>query len=269
MVPASPAAAAVPTAVNSCQVQLNSGSPTVRWSGGSGANRYIVYRNGGVRTRADGSSYTDTRTANNTLYNYSISPVNNDGRGPNTYCGAVRTGNGNGNGNSSVTAPTSCSIAPILRKEVRVTWSGGNGDRFIVRRNGSWLARTGANARNHDDLRAEHGRRYTYTVETVRSGVASARTNCGTINIPPPGNSWNRPSTPANCSVNRSSGSNRITWSSVPGTYYIVYRNGGWRGRVDGNTSFTDTRLASGADYTYTIQARNGSGFSNIGTCSG
>lgn len=260
-----PASAAVPSPLNSCEVRLVGGVPTVSWTGGSGATAFVVFRNGGVRVRATGSSFADNRTARNTVYNYAVAPANRDGNGATRACGQVRTGTGGGTANA--TAPASCSLTPIFRKEVRITWSGGEGTSFVIRRNGGWLARVSGTSRSYQDLRAEHGRDYAYTIEAQRDGRSTGRTSCGNIVIPPPGNSWNRPQPPASCSVIRSAGSNRISWTSVPGTYVIIYRNGGWRGRVDFGTSFTDNRLAFGANYSYAVQTRNSSGYSDLRQC--
>ena len=173
--------------------------------------------------------------------------------------------------------PNAVTATAISSDAVRVTWNrpwddvGVHG--YNVYRNSAYFATVFDT--NFIDNQVTDGSTYSYSVVafdeaknyTPTSSQSSATVGGGNAAPPPPQSSGDsRPGAPATLRVEVQNGNQaRIFWSAPSGsvTGYNVYRNGNYRGTVDGN-DYTDSSLTWGQDYRFQIVAFNGSAlFSN------
>ncbi len=181
-------------------------------------------------------------------------------------------------------APASCSVVND-GGGVRVSWvraGSDNAESFVVRRrrgNGSffWAARVNAPGVTWTDSNVAAGASYTYTVETVGGGSRSATTTCAPSPIVVNGGAGNTPVAPASCSVVNAGGGVRVDWvraGSDNAESFVVRRQRGngsffWAARVNApGVTWTDSNVAVGASYTYTVETVGGGSRSATTTCS-
>ena len=243
---------------------------TVYWGKVPGAVSYRVYRKngaGGWKGLGDvtGTSYTDADVASGAAYTYTVKAWNGTKWSGFDPVGITVTAH------DLFTAPVLTGAAPGS-DGVTVTWDEVSGavSYRVYRRNdaGGWTGLGDVTGTSYTDADVTPGVAYTYTVKAwdgMRwSGFDPAGITAALQDL-----------FAAPVLTGAAAGMNGITvyWGKVPGAVsYRVYRKngaGGWKGLGDvTGTSYTDADVASGAAYTYTVKAWNGtkwSGFDPVG----
>ncbi len=282
-----PAGGLAPLAPASCTASVVNGNVRINWVRSSNdlASKFVVRRNRNAgslfwagQAAAPATSWVDTRAAAGASYGYTVETVSGNDRSGRTTCTPnpiVVT-----NGGTAPVAPANCSAA-VVNGNVRVSWTraaGDNATAFVIRRarNGGtfwWAGRTNAPATTWTDTNAAVGASYGYTVETLAGSQRSTAVTCTPNPIVVSGAGAVRP---ANCSVSIVNGNIRVTWTRAAGdagTSMVVRRsrNGGaffWANRTNAPaTTWTDTNVAAGSDYRYTVESRLGNTSSATRTC--
>jgi chitodextrinase/regulation of enolase protein 1 (concanavalin A-like superfamily) len=164
-------------------------------------------------------------------------------------------------------APAGLSAVPGANPQVDLTWTASTDNTGVtgyrVFRNGVQIGTTAGTS--YSDATAVKNTTYSYTVKAVdAAGNISADSNTATITTP----SWadvTPPSTPQNltAALNGANTTANLSWSAstdnVGVTGYQVWRNGTQITTVAG-TSYSDSSLASGTTYTYTVKAVDAAG---------
>jgi fibronectin type 3 domain-containing protein len=280
-----------PTAPQSLAATAGSGSVSLTWAaptsdGGAGITGYDVYRGTSagaesatpVGTGVTGTSFTDTGLANGATYYYTVAAVNAVGFSPQSNeafatptvvqatVPSAPQGLTAAGGNSSVklswTAPGSNGGAAITGYDVyRGTSAGAESATPVA---------TGVSGTSFTDTGLANGTTYYYTIAAVNAVGVSAQSGEAPATPQP-----TVPSAPL--AVTAAGGNTTVSLSwSVPAsdggaaiTGYDVYR-GTSPGAESATpvatsvtgTSFTDTGLANGTTYYYTVAAVNAVGLS-------
>jgi len=184
-------------------------------------------------------------------------------------------------GGVDVKAPVACTVAEV-NGSVRVSWSRAANDaaaNFIVRRNRdgaglSWSARVSAPTVSWTDGNVVAGSTYGYTVESRQGNTVSAGTTCSPNPIT--FGAGAQAVAPSACTVLSSDGQVTVSWTraaSDNATNFVVrrQRNAGsffWSAkRPAPSTTWTDTNVAVGGSYSYTVETLAGSDRSATRTC--
>jgi fibronectin type 3 domain-containing protein len=296
--PQSGEASATPTAVQATapsapqSLTASAGSLTVRlsWSapssnGGSPVTGYNVYRGtspGGegstpVATNVTTTSFTDTGRTNGTTYYYTVAAVNAVGTSPQSgeasatpqaTVPSAPTGLVASAGNASVvlswTVPNSDGGSPITGYNVyRGTAPGGEGGTPVA---------TNVASSSFTDTGLANGTTYYYKVAAVNAAGTSPQSGEASATPQPAATA---PSAPQSLTAVGSNGAVQLSWTAPASnggaavTGYNVYRgtSAGGEGSTPvatnvTTTGFTDTGLANGTTYYYTVKAVNSAGTS-------
>ena len=253
----------------------------------SGIAEYRIYRNGGATPVAttDDDQYTDRNLTPNTTYTYTVTAVDDsDASNESAQSDAASAttdsaGPGPGPGdNAPPSTPDNLVATAVSSTQIGLDWSPSADmsgiARYSVYRDGDPTPVAEVQTTSYTDGGLQPNTRHTYTVRatdnapvpntSADSEPASATTNAAPVL------DFTPPSVPADVvATAQSSTSIALSWS--PSTdasgieEYRIYRNGGGApvGTVAG-TSFTDTGLAPGTTYTYTVRAVDGALFPNV-----
>jgi chitodextrinase len=164
---------------------------------------------------------------------------------------------------SAPTLPANLSAAVISSSQVNLTWTASTDDvgvsGYRIYRDGSLVGT--ATGTSYTDTGLSAATTYSYRVAAYdAAGNASAQTGAISVNT----GDTTPPSIPAGATATAIS-STRIdlSWTAstdnVAVASYRVYRNGALAATVTG-TSWSDTGLAAGTSYTYTVSAVDGAG---------
>jgi fibronectin type 3 domain-containing protein len=282
--------ATAPSAPQSLAAVAGNGSVSLSWSapasdGGSAITGYNVYRGttaGGesttpLATNVTSRTFTDATAVNGTMYFYTVAAVNAVGASqpsnevsatpqatvPSAPSGLVASG-GAGSVSLSWSAPASDGGSPVTGYNVyRGTSAGGESATPMA---------TGVTTTTFTDTTAVNGTTYFYTVAAVNAVGVSAQSNEASATPQP---AATVPSAPQSPTASGGNGTVTVSWSPPTSnggaaiTGYNVYRGTTAGGEsptpVAGNvtgTSFTDTGLANGTTYFYTVAAVNAVGTS-------
>ena len=190
---------------------------------------------------------------------------------PNAWNTAEAPVGGSGGGGADTTVPTAPSNlqgSASSSTTVALTWSASSDNvgvaNYRVMRNGQ-TAGTAAGT-SYSDSGLSANTTYSYTVSAVdaagnRSAESAVR-QVTTTAAPPPADTT-APTTPTNLTGTATSSSVTLSWSpssdNVGVTSYRVRRNGVFAGTTSG-TSFTNSGLAAGTTYSYTVSAVDAAG---------
>ncbi len=200
-------------------------------------------------------------------------------------------------GEAQAATPTtvgSCNVSiednqPVVRWN-QANFRGGYIPRYQIWRNGGIRAAVVSPRTTFRDQRVAFSTRYHYSVAAVNSDGASSRIYCGSVVTPsysdifgtppapepapapapapepapapaPAPQPNDDPIAPSSCSLSEILRKEvRVDWNGGSGDFFVVFRNGGFRARVDGANTFDDLRSEHGQNYTYTVQARTTDG---------
>ena len=270
-----------PPAPPACTATINGSNVDIAWSTVDFASDYVVFRNGSWAGSVPdpGTTWTDSNAQVGPSYTYSVA----------TRSGGVLS-------NPPVTcaptinladvfapvAPTSCTAVETANGEIQIDWvraPNDNATNFIVyrSRNGGnmfWAGNIPEPNTTFLNTNVSINNTYAYEVLT-RNGNESAttRTPCGSVLV----GANSGPVAVTSCSVALVGGNGQVDWVRAPNDNadaFIIYRsrNGGtpsWAARVDlpAATSWTDSNIAAGNTYTYSVVTRTGTASSVATVC--
>lgn len=268
----------------------SSTSIRIRWRrsrDASGIAEYRIYRNGATAPVAstDDDQLIDRNLTPNTTYTYTVTAVDDSDAANESaqseVASATTDSSGPGPGPGDDTPPSSPEnlvAAVISSTQIGLDWSpsadASGIARYSLYRDGDSTPIAEVQTTSYTDGGLQPNTTHTYTVRATDnapvpntspdSAPASATTSAAPVL------DFTPPSVPANVvATAQSSTSIALSWS--PSTdasgieEYRIYRNGGGApvGTVAG-TNFTDSGLAPGTTYSYTVRAVDGALFPNV-----
>jgi hypothetical protein len=158
--------------------------------------------------------------------------------------------------------PTNLTATAITTNQINIAWTASAGaDAYTLNRDGVTIATLAGTSYSDTTLLA--GSNYCYTVAATNSVGSSAFSSsaCATTPLFPP------PGTPQNVNATALA-TNRIdiAWDSVSGATGYVLRRGGSTIATLAGTVYSDTGLAAGQQFCYTVVATNTTGSSTDST---
>jgi fibronectin type 3 domain-containing protein len=249
------------TVPSTLRVVSATSSVALTWGASSdlvGVTNYLVYRDGLplITLGSTARSYTDSALVGNTLHRYQV-----------TARDAVGNESAKSNEVARTLGDTTVPVAPRLSGSLsgltaRLTWTGASDNvgvtGYTVYRGGVAIATT--NSPSYTDLTPPLARASSYNVRARdATGNLSAASNTVSVNVPA---DKTAPSAPGGLRATvGAAGTRRITltWNAstdnVGVTSYYLYR-GNAKYRLLGKvTTFTDTGLTAGTNYTYKVYA--------------
>ena len=252
-------------------------SVTVSWSASSDASgiaNYEVYRGGTLLTTVSGSatSFTDTSVLAGTQYSYTVDAI--DGS-------PAKNKSAQSSPPATVTTPAVDSTPPSVPQgvgavangptSVTVSWSASSDASGIanyeVYRGGTLLTTVSGSATSFTDTSVLAGTQYSYTVDAIDGSPAKNKSaqSSPPATVTTPAVDSTPPSVPQGVgAVANGPTSVTVSWSASSDASgianYEVYRGGTLLTTVSGSaTSFTDTSVLAGTQYSYTVDAIDGS----------
>lgn len=247
-------------------------SITLSWTASTAAENctlsgYRVFRGSTQIGTANGTTYIDTRLQANTSYNYTVQAYDTDGHS--SAISAARTAVTQAD-TTAPSAPATVMASAPSPGQVTLTWGASTDDVEVVGyriyRDGTRIGNVGSTIRTYSDTTVAANSDYGYTVSAIdAAGNESTRASASPSPIHTPSTSDSEaPTTPQDLrSITIASNSVVLAWNpstdntAVAG--YHVYRFGVRVGDATG-TTFTDTNLESGTNYTYTVRAYDAAG---------
>ncbi len=226
---------------------------TLVWTATPGATGYRVYRNGSFVSATSAPTFTNTGLTNGTTYSFTVRATNLGGTSPSS---------------SSVSATPVLAVpampvavsAAAGNTQVTLTWpavAGATG--YRVFRDGAEVA--APTTTSFTDTGLTNDQTYAYTLVATNGVGASAPSS--PVNATPSASAPTAPSAPTGVVATAGDSSVSLTWSAATGaTGYQVFRDGVQVGSP-ATAAFTDTGLANGTTYSYTVTAVNGGGISS------
>jgi chitodextrinase len=253
---------AVPSAPSAPSVAPGDAQVTITWTApannGAAITNYEVFQDGVSIGTTTSLSMKKTGLKNGTSYTYTVRAYN-----------AAGWGNQSAKSTAVVprtvpTAPAAPTVSPGNGQNV-ITWTapangGATIDNYEVFQNGTSIGTTTSTTMTKTGL--SNGTEYTYTVKAHNVAGWSAA-SAGTKATP-----RTAPGTPAAPTVSPGNGQNVITWTAPAAngasiTKYELLRNGTAVKSDIATTTYTDTGLVNGTEYTYTVRAYNVAGWGN------
>jgi hypothetical protein len=222
---------------------------TITWAATSGADSFIVYRDG-VRLGATGPLtlfMMDTTAAANSSHSYSVAGKSACGLGAQSSpATGTRTG---------IPAQVSGVAATNnLCDRIVITWSDVNDETtYVLRRNGQLLANLGANTTSYADTTVSVGT-FGYTVRASNPcGSGQVSPTASGVRIALPSQVQGVTASENNCSYVL------VTWNDVASEDSFQVRRDGMRMAVLGTngTSWADYDAVPGTTYSYAVVAYN------------
>lgn len=153
-------------------------------------------------------------------------------------------------------APT-CGVNLRFDDSVKIDWSAVDGeDRYIVRRDGKFLAVVNGGGLSYEDFTTVPGATHNYVIRSFQPGVTT-NVDCGSVTIDAP--------PAAGCTIVLEANNDiKIDWNPVPGEdSYSVRRDGLFHATVNNLTYFVDSQPAPGA-HSYIVRSKQAGVTTNI-----
>jgi fibronectin type 3 domain-containing protein len=230
------------------------------------ALRYHVYRGTTLIATVATTGYTDTGRTAATSYGYRVDAFDPAG---NTSAQSPSLTASTDADMTAPTVPANVAASALDTSRIKITWTKSTDPdnaqtslKYLVFRDGAATPIATVTTNTFTDTGLLQGTTHAYTVAGIdpagntsaQSSPASATTKSGDTTAPTvptglalTGNSTSSVSIRWNASSDPDNPATAIT--------YNVYRNGAPVGAVTGATSFTDTGLAAGSSFTYTVGA--------------
>lgn len=244
-------------------------SITLFWTASTdnvGVTGYDIYRDGQKIGNSPSATYTDSELTVSSFYTYAVVAVDGSGNASNASI-PVNLATANPTGVTDPTVPGVASSSTITQDTINISWAASNDSlgisKYYIFRDGYIVGSTSDTS--YSDTKLTAGTIYTYTIRSQdNSGYISESSipiSFYTIN---PENVI-APAAPMNIMFTASIDSTiTMTWTAPTDTIgisgYYILRNGVYIGNTQ-NTSFTDVGLTFSSIYSYTVQAKNNSGY--------
>ncbi len=235
---------------------------TITWADNSDdEDGFRIYRNGSriATVDPDVTSYTDTGLDPGKDYSYQVAAYNTAGE---SGMSAQLTST---TGQELPSSPSGLRVEDASPREITITWADNSDDEdgFRIYRNGSRIATVDPDVTSYTDTGLDPGKDYSYQVAAYNtageSGMSAQLTSTTGQELP---------SSPSGLRVEDASPREiTITWAdnSDDEDGFRIYRNGSRIATVDPDvTSYTDTGLDPGKDYSYQVAAYNSAGESSM-----
>ena len=229
---------------------------TITWDASTGATAYELYRDASAVPIYVGSAtaFTDTGLAAGTSYSYEVLAKNSSGSSAKTA--TAETGTTSATASVAPDTPTGLAVSAQTESTVTLTWDASTGaTSYELYRGGTLIFTDSTLARTYTDAGLAGGTSYSYTVLARNSFGPSAQSGAVaglTTPNPPSGLAVSGPTETALT----------LSWNASTGAdSYELYRDGTlvFTDSVPDRT-YTDTGLATGTSYNYTVLAKNVSG---------
>ncbi|HEX6499413.1 MAG TPA: glycosyl hydrolase family 18 protein [Micromonosporaceae bacterium] len=193
---------------------------------------------------------------------------NMDGGANYATVSAIEVTGGSGGGDTTPpSAPTNLTVTGTTTSSVSLSWTASTDNvgvaGYDIYRGGTKVG--SATGTSYTDSGLAAGTTYTYTVKARdAAGNVGAASNQVSATTQASGGDTTPPSAPTNLHVTGTTSSSvSLAWTAstdnVGVTGYDIYRGGTKVGSATG-TSYTDSGLAAGTTYTYTVKARDAAG---------
>ena len=234
------------------------GGVKLTWSKVKGAEKYRVYYKGskGWTRMVDttSTSYIDKDVSSGKNYTYTVRCINSSAT-------KFTSGyNGKGKSIKYIAAPEISKLESV-NGGVKISWNKSNGaEKYRIYYKGSkgWTRMVDTTSTSYIDKDVSSGKNYTYTVRCINSSATKF-----TSGYDSKGKSVKYISAPKITKAESVDGGVKISWNKVNGAEkYRVYYKGskGWTRMVDTtSTSYIDSKVSSGKNYTYTVRCINSS----------
>ena len=232
------------------------GGVKLTWSNVKGAEKYRVYYKGskGWTRMVDttSTSYIDKDVSSGKNYTYTVRCINSS---------ATKFTSGYDSKGKTVKYISAPKItkAESVNGGVKISWGKSNGaEQYRVYYKGSkgWTRLADTTSTSYTDSKVASGKTYTYTVRCINSSA-----NKFTSGYDSKGTKATFIAAPKISKTENVNGGVKISWGKSNGAeQYRVYYKGskGWTRMVDTtSTSYTDSKVASGKTYTYTVRCLN------------
>jgi chitodextrinase len=255
------------TAASSSQINLSWTASTD--TGGSGLRAYQVYRGGVLLVTTSATSYSNTGLTAGSTYCYTVLAYDNAGNNSAQSASQCATTSSGVDG-SAPSVPT-LTVSAASSSQINLSWTastdtGGSGlAGYKIYRAGVLLTTTTATSYSNTGLAATTS--YCYTVaayDNAGNNSAQSASQCATTTSS--GTDTTPPSVPTLTVSAASSSQINLSWTAstdnVGGSglrAYQVYRSGVLLATVTG-TSYSNTGLAAGTTYCYTVLAYDNAG---------
>ena len=261
-----------PANVTLTGAKVVTGGIQVTWQKANGAAQYRVYRKGPGETKwtgiinVTGTSWTDKTAKAGSTYTYTVRGIAKDGKTLSSSYDKI--------GVSAVIAPAKVVLVSAKADSagILVTWQKAAGAHsyqvFRKTANTGWQ-RIAKNIHDTEwkDIDAVKGTKYIYTVRAVADDGA---TRGGYDKTGKPATVTKNPTTPADVTLGKAVAGKSgitVTWSyAADARTYRVYRKAAGENKwtivaknAEGK-SWTDTNVAKGVKYTYTVRGVNANG---------
>ena len=229
----------------------------ITWQASTGADRYRVFyknANGNWTRMADTSDtyYLDKNVSSGESFLYTVRCIDAAGNYISSYYSEGIRGTYMSAPDFSVSNGTD---------GVEISWpavSGAENYRIYYYGSRGWTRMVDTTETSYLDTDVESGKNYTYTVRCINA--EGTEFTSGYL----PGKSVRFLTAPLITSLTNTEDGVRISWDAVGGAqkYRVYYRGrNGWTRMVDtADTSYVDTDVSSGTNYTYTVRCINNEG---------
>jgi chitodextrinase len=249
------------------------------WSAPSGTTPagYEILRDGTVIATTQSTSYTDANLPVSTTHSYTVEAY--DAAGDTSAASSAVTGSTtNGQDTTAPSVPTNVAASNVTGDSATISWTQSSDDTGVagydVYRNGTFIGST--TFTSYSDIELAGSTAYKYTVKAYDpAGNVSAASSSASITTGA-SETTTAPGAPTALSSPSQAGSAiDLSWTAPTSTGigvagYDIYRNGTLVGTTTATeqgtggsatpTIYTDTGLASGTTYTYTVKSFDAAG---------
>ncbi|MEZ5279773.1 MAG: hypothetical protein R2770_04820 [Acidimicrobiales bacterium] len=213
-----------------CSVTLGADrSPVISFTDIGGVNTYSLARNGAWLSNVAGTTYTDTNAPLDTDLTYELR-FNRNGLSQTAPCGTVRV----------PSVALVCTATPLAPTTVEISWNDAEGSRYVVRRDGLWIA--DVDGLSYTDFAAEPGVVNNYRIDVIRNGQLIRSGTCSTTPAAPP----------ATCSVSVVGNEVTVSFNGDAFSRVSVRRDGVWQATVEGVDTYSHT--VEPGTYSYSVR---------------
>jgi chitodextrinase len=264
----------VPTGLATTLVAQNQVNLT--WNASSdnvAVTSYTIYRDGAVRGTVNGTTTTfqDNTVSPNTAYTYRVAAFDAAGNNSGQSAALPVTTPPVPQDTEAPSIPANFRTTNITHLAVDLAWDASTDNvgvtGYTIYRDGNLLTSVNGTTTTYKDSAVTPNTSYSYTIAASdAAGNGSGQSTALPVTTPPVPQDNQPPSIPANLrTTNITSSAVDLAWNAstdnVGVTSYTIYRDGSLLTSVNGSTTtYQDGTVATGASYTYTVEAFDAAG---------